>query len=823
MLFLNIGGEMNQEKIQALGQLTRLIMPVMENFSWYFIKIYLLQRIQLTASITGNSDQIVRRRYEENRMDIFLDNMNQLVQNHEAVYPKSDMSAHEVIEFLETRIAAIATVAIIFHKHQALLNPMQIMQIATQSKMFTIEINKLKPLLNDGSMILKKQNNSYLFSSHVRYVKGLLDVGDLILQVGCGQQELENIRFNSNFITEEAGSSGGEFHLKKCSGVLILANLKNLSLIQVEKSPKLHLIIKGSNFSKLQIEGELESLKIESTQIEELEVCATLDELSIEKQSFVTKTKISRSIIGRLLVNQSRTAIQIINSPIIHHISLKNKSLSTLYCEKSEIGDLFSDCFLYGIFSNASLKRIDLRKTEFAYLYFDVHSRLTEENFITPSHTHQMIKKNGKLLAFYATQDIEIEEPAILDLTGNEEKSPLIESMSGCLTGDEVVHHWEMVTCFEADGLNYARDKKSLISKQIIQLGIVLLTHQIDPAHTIWRQLCWHYSAIHRIQENSDQLTQSLLRTAYLKKIKYRLEMDYSCYAKILTGLSIRTQLFSLLNVDQIIDLPIYPNELRSQYQEDKKIIYDLLQAIEFISLYETSDLFYSRKKERLKLTLLEMIESTVNNNQLSIAEKRDLITNRIDDALVLNQKLLQKGSMMRFLVENSLSALKNIEKLNMTSQQVVLRQCKSLCDHYKPIFSWFGVGKKKLACLRYLSFFITDRNFSLTNRLRSIKHKINYLMQLVEETSHETRQETIMRSFPLWETQSRPGRGYQFILNCLKSTIETYEFNNKDNINYLLQSEIARPLVQQSQARFFKTHQLIGQTRAQSRLTNTH
>ena len=118
MLFLNAGEDMNQEKIQALGQLARLIEPIMEDFTWYFIKIYVFRRTELIRNSSGCSDQIVRQRFEGNRMDLFLDNMNQLVTNNEAIYPKINMTALEVIEFLETRVAAIATVAIIFHKHQ---------------------------------------------------------------------------------------------------------------------------------------------------------------------------------------------------------------------------------------------------------------------------------------------------------------------------------------------------------------------------------------------------------------------------------------------------------------------------------------------------------------------------------------------------------------------------------------------------------------------------------------------------------------------------------------------------------------------------------
>ncbi len=810
---------MNPEKIEALDELIQLITSVMEDFTWYFIKIYLFRRMQLLTELTGNSDQIVRQRFEENRMDLFLDNINQLVQNKNAIYPTANLSIQAVFLFLEARIAAIATVAIVLSKDKQFLDPLKIVQIASRAQILKAKLSKLKSVLHDEAVILKKRKVGYAFAVHLQYLKGLFNVGNLILQAGSEQQILDGIQFNHNVMIESSGSTGGEVYLKQCSGFLILRGLENLRLIQIEDSPKLHLILVKSRFNSVTLTGELDSLQIQSCQIKKLNVSATIDTLTIEDNSSVSKATIKKSIIRRLSINQSHTAIEIDQSPLIHLISLTNKSLATISSDRSHIRDLFSDCFLYAIFTHSLLDNIHIQEAEFAYFYFDALSRLVKEDFLTPPHAYQKIKQHGKLLAFYSTKDIKTESPLVLDLTGNEEQTPTIESMSQSLAGDEIIHDWEIKPCLKYSSSHYVRDKKRFISQRIIQLGIVLLSHQIDPVLTIWRELCWHYSSIHQIKEKKNELTQSLLGLAYLKKIKHRLEVNYSSHAKILVTLPVRIQLFSLLSVDQIIRQTAYPDEIKSHYREDKVIIYSILQAIEYLSLYKSIGYFYSRKKERLKLILLNMIKSIVLNDKISIEEKRLLIIHRINDALMLNQQLLSRGTMMSLLVQTSLSILKNPKKI---TEKMVLSQCKSFCNQYRPVFSWFGIGKKKLACFRYLSLFITDRGLSLTHRLESMHQKINYLMQQVEETSAETRQETIMQSMPLWTKKSRKGRGYQFTLDCLNKCIQTYLSNGSDEIDSLLQAEIARPLIQQSQASFFKIHQLIGQKHDSMQRTTT-
>ncbi len=848
-----------QPSIDRLDEFYEFIDEVMESFDWYFIKIYWHARHEFQSRLrTKNTDLFIRQKIEKSRMDPFLDHHDQLItidnESIKVLKPNNQASLSYLLCFLETRIAAIGVLCVIFSEQngKSAYFPQWAkisIQAARQTQLFRKKWNFFKAAFHENA----------LFTSF--YIKKEPGFFSLIAQ--------ENEQTQTLFF-------------KGCSGQITLENTKGNISLMIEDCPRFTLELKNCRLKKVTIKTSLDALILNNSNLDKITIQATVGRLEATCQSQLRDITIQKSTIADIVSKNSKIQLSLEGQSIIHRLTGDSQSLVFITALESQLLFLKSEGFLQGYFENVNLKKLNLSQCNCAYLRFN--EKTIVETLENPqSGSYQEIQKNDHMWAYYTSSDLDPPTSTLLKLNLLETKSPQIISMCELLDPLLIDESLKKILPHNDPLGEYEHEKSRIISKEILKWGICLLAQKIDPRKTYWYNFCCYYSSIHRLGIASPELDYKLLIKAFFNQYEEQLTQG-----RVVEPKSIQIELFSLLATDSVIKQSVMQPHLKAYYEDDKRRIICFIRVANTLKNYKTSS--SHDIKNRLINQLLISFQVIFKDENLNITEKLIFTKQRLEDFQTLwgyqvkkdkilqlnvkiclkmiedqiqsddltqkfseeiNQHLLSKKCAaiqeIGFLFKKSLNkyttrdalcqVLSKIDSLCSKSDNLSVKKmssfihesdnfkrfklvesqdekikkslnlCKLILDTYQPVFSFFGPGKTKIHCFRYLSQFISNPGQkNIRDRFFSLKKMIAYLMQVVQETNSESRVLVLMQCAPLWNSKSRQARGYRSLLTQINEIMDHYN-DPEINMNHLLQEEMARPMLKHSQFQFFNTH----------------
>lgn len=718
---------MQQEKnnvIKTLSELSTFILSVMKEFEWYFIKVYLFQRKKMCLMLSEqainwkktqkNTDYIVRHHFEKNRMNPFLDHLSLLTETKgervQPIYPQENICLDELFHFLEIRISAMVNTSMVLNRlhhlktrksnkrcsnkrsaaitHVSLLFSRGAKDISVKMALVAHRLalnladfkNKLQQ--NSKDITLLKRELRYHFSAPLHLLEHIKHAENTTFVI-TSNLTLQGCHFNQSFIFGSARQKNKSLILDGCTGIITLNKHDSLRLT-IKNSPLLKLKVLSSTISNAHIIGETEELVIQSCLAKKIDIRGTVKKLSLMQGSVVSALTITSSIVGTVAIDESRAAVQLSTSPIIHEIVLTNNALAQINSDKSRINKLQSDNFIYATLTQSVLAELECQTCDFTYLYFGLDSKLLDKKFDYPTGAVQLVKKNGTPLAFYSSDQLMAKKNIDdeLNITDQELKADLIKRMYLCLSHcstEFLLKHTNTLIQPNSDAHyqkeKYTKLKNRLLSSVIPKLGITLLKNHIDPSQSIWENICISYSNLNKFATHGFS-PNKLIELEFIQCMKKWQESYYTEHTQQLNQMDVRTKLFLIMNSDNAIREHTHDHGFKQLYLKDKQNLFILFKIIQYIHLYHPTKHFRSDKKQLLKYRLLIMIEQLNTIDTSNIQLKFNEFYNRLEDLKLLYDDILRHGIMMRLIFKLIESLIKEKKKKDMLS-----RNTKTLLD----------------------------------------------------------------------------------------------------------------------------------------------
>jgi hypothetical protein len=843
---------LDQTSLNTLDQLSHFVPEVMQAFDWYFVKLYWHHREKLKRQLNvATAEAIIRRQIEHERMTPFLCHLDQLITTKQrkktALYPPTTLNFVALLAFLETRIAALATLSLV-------LTP------ETEEK---LGISARVAIAKQAQQLAKQLTALHQQSWKLEAIQAF----------GLQLHPHAHTFIASRYLN-------GTMSLTHCAGNLELRHLSAGATLQITDSPELQLQLVNCELDELSLLGSINNLHLVNTRIHKLTIQAHINQLHLLSNSNASAT-ITHAVVEDIHIAQSHAQFTLQQS-LVHTMHGDAQAILQLTTIDSQLTELQANGYLQAHVTSSRINQLKLEACDCCYLRFAPTSVLgTLEP--TPSGSFQRLYKDGQLLAYYASNDLDAPQHTDLYITDSitppAEVIHMHDLIDLSVVDESLVH--QLKPPYQAS--SYEQAKRLLISHQIKHWGVQLLANRIDPQRTYWQDFCWQYASLHRLREQDPQLSQALLRHAFIKQYRQQLQTGRQPRASFVSS-----ELFSLLTTDKIILDTGYDPLLKAHYRDNYDLIHGFIQAAELLKSYHPAR--HDDRKSQLRHELLTFCRETFANEQLSNTHKLIALQRRLCDFRVLQRHALNMGHMLTTTINLCLELINQQLQLTTCSQQLVkhlrellaeqtddplikrlrrqlnnrlkqqstveavtctltdiaqpstlsrherlyhiqatlkktstyqqfnsltarnnrirrtLQACKRLLDIYRPIFPLFGLGRQKKACFHYLSQFINGRRYNLADRLQSLARQVDYLMQVVRQTSADTRHRPLMNAMPLWQGRSRRCRGYCAILQQVKNSIDRH-YHTTARADELLQSEIARPMLRHCQQHFFTTY----------------
>lgn len=833
--------EITLTTLTHLDKLQVLAAEVMQTFTWYFVKVYWHHRVQLKLRLPmATAEATIRTKIENQQLNPFLDHLEQLIIQRNGVKiatPIPILTHSDILDFLETRLAALTLVAV------TLSNP--------------IAAHLAIPLWQNmaAQLLQKTQQLRQQF---------LLCKTSLPLNLAI-QLHPDRYQFSSTSTLHKS------ITLHQCKGVICFDHLPAGTTLQVTDSPQLTLQLVDCHLSQLMISGDLNHLTMRRTQVDQLQVQATIDSMDLQTDSQAMVT-LNRANIRQFIITQSKAQLYLSQTTRVDQLIIGSLAIVQFNSCQSQVIQLQSSGYIQGRMSETQLSTLDLSHCDCTYLTW-VNTEI--QTLINPTTGgYQRIEKDGRCVAYYASQELAPDNQTALCLTGIGEHPAIIHRMSELLDPQVLHDHLQLPLDRSYNSAHYADEKRKILNKQLNRWGLFLLSQGINPQQCCWQIFCWHYSHTQNWYDKNSQLSRNILNLSFKKFYQEQLESGQ------IRNKNEKT-LFSLLLTDEIIVESNYNSLQIARYNNEKQTIGILLNVMLCLRNYQTSHPNYQKQ-----LVLQEFIDGYRNiifNLRLTHAEKIAILLERLLAFQTVNDALLKKGYMLCFLLKICITTLElqqqltlsvglildeinnlfdqysdnslvkkakyefknNLKKLSVaeaTAQTIqtmkrslnspteikdklnqsanceyfetiylktrdlamILNQCKQILDNYRAVFSWFGTGKKKKSCIYYLSHFIHNEQKTLQQRFTALQHKLDYLRQVVAETNVHSRQITLINSVSLWHSRSRQYRGYQATLNRVQHLIDQYR-EPKVKTSEIIQVDVGQTLLGQSQNQFFQ------------------
>lgn len=738
----------------TLATLQQLTHTIMDEFEWYFVKIYLFNRERMHRILTATSDRtiacnaeyIIVENFEKNAMQQMLPQLNKLVigehQQRQIIRPQHGIIISILMRFLELRITALVAASIAMkncYKTQgfgttstkrAIISEAanvydehsknNILRMALRTKELTIQLADTKIALKQQDYLIEGQvklvctPKRYLFSLPIERVKEIDLIEHFHLHLNEPQYELSRLTFKHNTLTKDPQIKNSNISISQCSGTLVLNNLHSTQTIRITNSPKLKLLIINSTISRLIITGYCQSVTLKNCLIGSLFVQASLRQLCIENNTDIRQASIQESTVEILRLSRSRVNLQILQSSSVNQLLVEKNVLLTLTCANSHFSKLDAQASIFASFSQCTIHEAKLSVHSLTGLFF--HNCDTSATILQSEHSsaaHQTILKEGKLIAFIASNGItHTAQPLALAVEDMAESPVRVHRMSALLDPNNfgAQKNYSSAKPMRYQAAQYEWHCQHHARQAIGLAGLELLRLQVNPDNTLWQtisHLSSHYHPFSRCDWGD-----RLLQIAFERQMKAQLESHHTLIDSQHdheAGLVV----FSALVTDRIIHKSTYPYELKLQYRREIALLSIFLTVAEEIASYCPPET--ARKKQRLLLDILRHIENANQVSALTVEQAIHRWQRLLADICVIEETTLQQATFLNRLIHYGLSLLQTEQAIQQAAKPARLILLEQIERHLT--YTW--AKQLKHNTLVHLS------KKSETAAIQSVLHKI--------------------------------------------------------------------------------------------------